>query len=170
MQLDPSRIIDPRKPLDKATRKELEKFAKAKGVKEIVPGMPAPLMRMILEARGCTDIHTFLPTLRHRTIGQMNGVNSSRPKEAVSKGQMSAIEALTRDWKAQQGVQGTPEPAPETAAAGDAGSIPATSTNSFAKMKMHELRTMCKQHGVEVSRSDKKADLIARLEHGQNAS
>lgn len=169
MQIDPSRTIDRRRPLEKATRKELEKFAKARGVAEICPGMPAPLMRQILELKGHTDIHTFLPQIRHRSIGQMNGVNSARPQEQASKEQISAIEALTRDWKAQQGAQGTPEPAPETAAAGDAGSIPAASTKSFAQMKMHELRTLCKNNGVEVSRSDKKADLIARLEHGKDA-
>ena len=161
MQLDPSRTIDRRKPLEKATRKELEKFAKFKGVKEVVPGMPAPLMRQILELRGCTDIHTFLPHVRHRSIGQMNGVNSERPSEAASKEQISAIEALTRDWKAQQGIA---DPVVEQK--------PVLLDNpgkSFAQMKMHELRTFCKEQGIEVSRSDKKADLIARLENGQNA-
>ena len=161
MQLDPSRTIDRRRPLEKATRKELEKFAKYKGVTEIVPGMPAPLMRQILELRGCTDIHTFLPQIKHRHLGQMNGTNSAAEQNRASKEQISAIEALTRDWKAQQGQAVTQQNEV----------LLHVDHKPFAKMKMHELRTFCKKQGIEVSRSDKKADLVKRLEaNGQNTS
>lgn len=171
MQLDPSRTIDRRKPLEKATRKELEKFAKARGVKEVVPGMPAPLMRQILEVKGHTDIHNVFPRIKHRHLGQMNGANSANEQSRASKEQISAIEALTRDWMAQQGVQGSPEAVRQPAVQnGNDGSIPSTSTKSFAKMRMHELRSICKTHGVAVGRSDKKADLIARLEDGQDTT
>ena len=65
-------IDDPRDTLAKARRKELELYARSKGVQEIIndPGMPAILMRQILRQRGFTDIQ-----IPPRVLGQPEGVD-----------------------------------------------------------------------------------------------
>lgn len=141
------RTEDQRSFLQRATRKELERFAKARGVSEVEQGMPAPLMRQILIANNQTDIEAFFPYLRGRAVGQMNGVNATgvyrkdaAPVDTGNTGMEVSAEAdLARQWKQQQ--QQKPQ----------------------APMKMHELRAACKAAGITVKRTDKADDLRAKL-------
>ena len=166
MQLN--RITDPRGFLERATRKELELFAKARGVMEIECGMPAPLMREILRRRGVTDIENHFPYLRGRQLGQANGVNQSKWAGQASGHQpsgreVSAVDDLMRQWNEQKKAAAA---VPETYY----GVVsPEEPGDQFAGLKMHELRTECKKRNIAFTRSDKADTLRARL-NGKDTS
>lgn len=155
MQLN--RVQDPRDFLDRATRKELERFARARGIQEIECGMPAPLMREILRRRGVVDITSHFPYLRGRTIGQLNGVNKEqyqgRAQSEPSAQEVSAIDDLMRQWKAQKGEQEQPPGIPLQDAPRD-----------YSNLRMHELRTIAKANGLKFGRGTKAAEIRAKLE------
>lgn len=153
---------DFRSPLEKATQAELAKFAKARGVSEINPAMPAPLMREILKAKGIIDIHVHFPNLLRRTLGQQRGVNASpftaKPATTLAS-QVDVAEDLARQWTERQArdtASRVPTPAP-------------TEVRAKNENAMAALRAECKRRGIAMSRTDKMADLRAKLD-GKDAS
>jgi len=156
-----SQVEDHRDCLQKATRKELELFAAAQGISEIDPRMAATLMRQILRAKGITNIEAQFPYLRNRTIGQMNGVNATRPGVPNPNAKVVEVDAtqdLMRQWREQQARDAlsmaqavVPVAAPKT------------------ENPMAALRKECKRRGIKMSRTDKIADLRAKLD-GENTS
>lgn len=153
-------VDDARTPLERATRGELIKFARMRGVK-IDQQMPAILMRQILYRNGCADIEKEFPYLLRRTVGQINGVNAHHYKkqEYDISGGISTDSAsdLERQWKAQHAQPEDPVPIPEK--------LP--TPPPVERMKMHELRRLCKDAGIKFTPSDKAATLRARL-NGEN--
>lgn len=138
MGLQLSKTYDPRDQLEKARRKELERFAEANEVKDIVPGMPAALMRNILRARGLTRID-----IPQRVLGQNQVGSAPPPVVAESDGQtLSADDDLMRQW------QTTEKP-------------------KSGSTEMRELRSECKKRGIKMKRTDKLVDLRAKI-HGEN--
>jgi hypothetical protein len=164
-----SRTDDPRDALERATRRELELFAQARGVTEVDPRMGAILMRQILRAKGVTDILSVFPHLGRRVVGQAGGVNASNPFRNGQNGkvvQVDATEDLMRQWReqlAREGLQPAPAPQPMPAAP-----TPAEKSRQ-AKNKIAALREECKRRGIKMSRTDKLADLRAKLD-GENAN
>lgn len=133
--------VDPRDNLEKATRKELEIFAKENGVKEIVSGMPANLMRRILRARGLTRIK-----IPNRVLGQPYGRHDEPAPVEGSSIEVSADEDLMRQWIAQQQT-----PAPET-------------PKAETPVRIGDLRRELKRRGIPQKNTDRKKDLMAKLE------
>jgi hypothetical protein len=151
------KVEDFRDCLEKATRSEITKFADARGVKEIDPRMGAILMRQILRAKNITDIDTMFPRLRSRRVGQINGVNATAKYaggDSPNVAQITAAEDLARQWQEQQAREGPP---------------PAPVPSSRPANRMAALRAECKRHGIKMSRTDKIADLRAKLD-GENAA
>lgn len=130
MQLN--KIDDPRDRLEKARRKELERFAETHNVAEIKPGMPAMLMRKILRRRGLTDIR-----IPHRPLGGQSRANSVVPDSVAQEdvASMDAADLLAAEWE---------QP-------------------SVSEMSITELRKACKAKGIPLARTDKKTDLIGKL-------
>jgi hypothetical protein len=163
-----SRTDDPRDALERATRRELELFAQARGVTEVDPRMGAILMRQILRAKGVTDILSMFPHLGRRTVGQAGGVNATNPlrNRGGKVVTVDATEDLMRQWREQLAREGlSPAPAPQPMPAAP---TPAEKPRQ-AKNKIAALREECKRRGIKMSRTDKLADLRAKLD-GENAN
>lgn len=93
MQLN--KVFDPRDALEKARRKELEKFAAVHGVSEIKEGMPAVLMRAILRQRNLTNIN-----IPPRTLGIPDrGRAPAQQIEEAPAREVSAVDDLKRQWE-----------------------------------------------------------------------
>lgn len=88
-------VDDPRDKLDKATRFELAQFAKANNVTEIVPAMPAILMKQILRQKGLTNIQ-----IPNRVLGLPRNAAPVESQQNVSA--TDAVADLARQWKEQQ--------------------------------------------------------------------
>lgn len=143
MQLN--RIDDPRDPLSKARRSELVKYARANGVKEIVPDMPALLMRDILRRRGLTR-----PPIPNRPLGAQ--VQNGLPAVAAGT-QQSGVEADALADLARQYQQQRQPPAP----------LAPTS------MGINELRAECKRLGIKLSRRDNMNSMREKIgAHGKD--
>lgn len=137
MGLHLNNVFDPRDSLEKARRKELEKFAKSHGVADVKPGMPAPLMRKILRRMGLTNIS--LPPTRYlggppdmHTKGQ--SVVNQRPPDADVK-EMDAVSLLEAEWNKPD----------------------------YTAMGITELRKACKANGIKLKRTDKMTDMVRKL-------
>lgn len=144
MSITLNKIFDPRDNLEKARRKELENFAKANGISDVRPGMPAPLMRKILRQMGLTGI----PVPRHRFLGGppdmavQNRPDQNRIEPQNAKGEeIDATALLEREW----------------------------SKPDFNSMSIIELRRECKSRGIKLARTDKMTDMVRKL-NGQNPS
>jgi len=172
------RIIDPRDNLEKARRCELEHYARANGVGEIDPNMPAQLMRRILRAKGLTQIavpnrplgavnaRPLLPDPTQAARGEADGATAS---EAVAE--IAAEDDLARQWKLNSSplpkgsLVSSPLPkgslvsSPLPKGARDYG----TAEKSIEDMSFAELRAACKARGVRVARTDKASDLRGKL-------
>lgn len=133
------RIDDPRDALAKATRGELVKFAKAKGLyPEIINGdMPAILIRKKLRERGMTNI-----VIPNRILGQ-----PSRPAGMSDGGHVETPNAVEADAEADLERQWAQQAAKAVAPA--------------ATMK--DLRAACKERGIKVDRTDNMESLKAKL-------
>ena len=89
------RIDDPRDRLEKATRKELERFAKANGV-PYSPGEPAMITRHKLRVAHLTDIP--IPPRPLGAIAPSRTVtNFGQPADKT----VDALSVLESDWKSQ---------------------------------------------------------------------
>lgn len=157
MQLN--RIDDPRDSLSKARRSELIAYARANGVKEIDPNMPAILMREILRGKGLTRIK-----IPNRPLGAI-GQTGALPDHPLTSGvEADATADLARQW-AQQSA-----PAPAAPAA-----APATSARDkpLADMGINELRKVCQDLGIKLGRTDNMKSMREHIEahrNGQNAA
>lgn len=143
-------FIDPRDDLEKARRSELWRFAAELGIKEIEPGMAATLMREILRKKGHYTIgHRLPPEPEPRQSIVSN--DHLRPKPPApaeeSKPPMSVEEIARQDYERQK---------QEAAAEADG--------QDLSALPMPQVRLMCKRAGIGFSPSDKKADLIGKLE------
>ena len=137
-------VQDPRDLLDMATRVELYRFAERNGVNEIVnfpgPGlMPKMLMLRVLRGKGLTRID-----IPPRPLGGMRPETSQSAQNVPAT---DATEDLMRQFEQQMAQQAPEKP-----------------TNGIAA-----LRAECKQRGIKIARTDKKADLEAKL-NGEDAS
>lgn len=98
MGLQLNKVFDPRDNLEKARRKELENFARANGVEEVKPGMPAPLMRKILRQRNLLDIKIpqtrFLGGPPDMQVKAQPVIPSAEPARTLD-----AVELLESEWK-----------------------------------------------------------------------
>lgn len=134
------RIDDPRDALAKATRGELVKFAKARGLyPEIINGdMPAILIRKKLRERGMTNI-----VIPKRILGQ-----PSRPAAMGDGGHVETPNAVEADAEAdleRQWAQQAAKPSPPAA------------------LTMKDLRAACKERGIKVERTDNMESLKVKL-------
>lgn len=84
-----NKIFDPRDALDKAHRKEMERYAKAHGINEIRPGMPAVVMRKILRRKGVKDIGV------KRVLGQQGPSGFEAEAERI----VDADDLLMEEWE-----------------------------------------------------------------------
>ena len=139
-------IDDPRDRLDKAYRHELARFAAAQGVAEIVPNMPAILMRDILRRRGLTNIN-----IPPRPLGQPQGNNSVVPGVQSNVPMTDAAADLAKQWEAQQKQEVVGPEKPKR------------------KHEFNDIRAECKKLGIKFSRRDNLKTLKAKLaDHGEN--
>jgi hypothetical protein len=139
MQLN--RIDDPRDPLSKARRSELVRYARANGVKEIDPDMPALLMRDILRRRGLTR-----PPIPNRPLGAQ--VQNGLPAVGTQQNgvEADALADLARQYQQQR----QPPLAPST-------------------MGINELRAECKRLGIRLSRRDNMNSMREKIgAHGKD--
>lgn len=142
MQLN--RIDDPRDPLSKARRSELVKYARANGIKEIDPDMPALLMRDILRRRGLTR-----PPIPNRPLGAQvqNGLPAIAAGAQQGGVEADALADLARQYQQQR------QPPPPLAP---------------GKSGINELRAECKRLGIKLSRRDNMNSMREKIEaHGQ---
>lgn len=141
------RIEDPRDNLEKARRKELEMFARQKGVTEIDPRMPATIMRKILRQKGLTDIQ-----IPKRVLGQNPG---AAVDPVIAGGQpaheVDAVSDLVRQWKEEATRPAhTPEP------------------QSIERMSIAQLRMACREAGVKLARTDSGETIRKKLRAARN--
>jgi hypothetical protein len=148
-----NRSEDPRDPLQKATRYEIWKFAKANGV-DFPDGPnglpPADLMRAELRQRGLLRLSTSRPPL-----GAQNGPTG--PGSAII--QQPAQQGVERDATADLVEQW----AREQQRLRDEGKVKRPERHN----PMNELRARAKQLGIKVDRRDNIESLRAKVEaHG----
>lgn len=161
---------DPRTPLDKARRLELFAFAQKRGVEEIYPDMPAPMMRRILEAKGHTDIHVPSRPLgmQSRTViaptevtregnNRVHERNVTPPKQ---EGEVRADDELIRSYLAERAAKeqapkkgrSRKEKQPKASKPAKAAKTKATKKTASDKPKgptMAELRKLCKERNLK---------------------
>jgi hypothetical protein len=104
------RTEDRRSNLERARRSELVKFAKENGISEIIPEMPATLMRKILQSRGLTNIQVApsrLGDIPRKNLNQRVQLKSSVRHDILeSHGvEVDADVDLMRQWQASQAAK-----------------------------------------------------------------
>lgn len=150
MQLN--KIDDPRDALAKLSRKECEYWARYKGIDEIDPRMSKDLMVRILRKHGVQA-----KSITERGLGQhrrntpayddwlrvVNGESPVvQPETAVEESrEVTADDILMAQWEAEKARSGIP----------------------LNELPITELRKMCKAKGIVMQRTDKKPDLIGKL-------
>ncbi len=151
MQLN--KIQDQRAPLFRLTRKELEYLARKEGRNDVVPGMPADLMRQQFIARPPSSfprpMRGHLGSLKQLRIPKYEDwlkvafSNAPIPEPQEQKvEEVNTADDLRRQWEAQQ----APMP-----------------------MTITEARQECKRRGIKIARTDKLVDLREKL-NGQDTS
>lgn len=178
MSLQLHRIQDPRDSLERARRSELVEFAKNKGISEIVPEMPAILMRKILRSRGMTDIRIEPRQLGEMTRTKINAkVSTAKPAKDRTGEPPKIVEVdaeadLLRQWKVEQT---TPTATEAAVAATEAAAAAAPRKQRARKekgptptdpklMHMSDLRRHAKEKGVSITFKMKKAEILQMLE------
>jgi hypothetical protein len=154
MQLN--KIQDPRRNIEKARRHELVLFAKAHGVKEIKPDMPATLIRKILTSKGLTDIRITQRTLgqNHTLITGIQPSSPKKPKKGEDHGYRDTVETIDADEDLMRQYEA--EHAANVVTAVD-------------DMTIQQLRAECKKRGIKSHRSQK-ADDLREILNGIDAS
>lgn len=142
MSMQLKRIDDPRDALDKANRKELENFAKAAGVVEVQPGMPAMLMRRILRSKGLNRI-----TIPERTLGMLPGQQAV--PDDIPGVEIDSTDDLMQQWQ-QQAPEPQPAPQPQQR--------PRYSDMPIGGMTFNEMRWACQELGIVLKATYKKED------------
>jgi hypothetical protein len=104
------RTEDRRSNLERARRSELVKFAKENGISEIIPEMPATLMRKILQSRGLTNIQVApsrLGDIPRKNLNQRVQLKSS-VRHGIPEPHGVEVDAdvdLMRQWQASQAAK-----------------------------------------------------------------
>jgi len=164
--MQPSITEDPRGYLEKLSRKELEYTAKFYGIADVKQGMPAQLMRQLIAQANPPkipipirqNIGTYAEPLRVPPYDIWKHTQFGQPKEAQPVQEISevnAIDDLARQWEQESARP----PMVEQVSDVPAKRIP----------KIVLLRRECKARGIKWERTDKAADLEAKL-NGQDAS
>lgn len=135
-------IIDPRDPLEKATRFELADFAKANGLTHVTDEWPAPLIRKELRKKGLINI-----PIPNRQLGQ--GWMKPTPEALTSSPSDGATEIDADDFLAAQFQQQQQSIDP-------------------MNMDIRQVRSSLKQHGVKAKRTDNLNDLRQKLQDHLN--
>lgn len=141
--------IDPRDNLERARLTELLKFAADNGVE--IPRQfqdKAIVIRSILRQRGLTRIQVPFRVLGQPNVGQ-------RVTDAVASQSANEIDAAADLMRQVMGTPPAPAPEPEAPRKGVAA--------------IAELRKECKRRGIKTARTDKLADLRAKL-NGKDAA
>jgi hypothetical protein len=155
---------DRRSNLERARRSDLVKFARANGVSEIIPEMPATLMRKILASRGLTNIQvqpTRLGDLPRKNLNQKVQAKSSvRHDNPGPHGvEVDADADLMRQWQASQATKSN-----------DLDSVKPVNADSIAVVEhrpfrnpdnptMAELKKEAKRRGLKPPRTMKMPEL-----------
>ena len=141
---------DPRSPLDRIRRIDLERYAAKNGIDQIKPGMPAVLMRRILKDMGVTDIDAPKEVLGKNSHASQAAI----PAETEADYTINADDALMAQWES-----GTMKPP--------------SIDDMIDGMKIWELRAACKANGVEIKQKDKGETMREKLKaklNGENAT
>lgn len=157
---------DPRSALEKARRGELVVFARQNNIDDIDPGMPATLMRKILRQRGVTNIqpgHPNLGTIGRTVIDPLGRTRRQAvPASAKSK-------AKTKPGREAQ-REASREPVEPEVTEVDAETLCEMQYRAqskpkppIEKMTMAALRAEAKRRHVRIARTDKKAEILAKL-------
>lgn len=143
--MTPTQTFDPRSAWDHARRIEIYRYAKEKGITEIVEAMPKDLMVLRLKALGLPP-----PPVPQRPIGALIDSRSGdtspeshhytgQPQKPVTETVvMDAAAVMERDW---QQTQKTP-----------------------TTMTITEMRQELKRRGIKMKRTDNMAALRAKLD------
>lgn len=156
------RIQDPRDALERARRSELVAYARKHGIREIVPEMPAQLMRKILRSKGLVDIRVEPRQLGEVTRKKINvKVSTAKerriPETAEPKGvEMDADADLMRQWASQQSA-GTKTVDPASIA------VPKGPYRNPDRPTMPEVRKECRKHGIKFPPTAKISELLEML-------
>lgn len=173
------KVEDKRTTLDRARRKELERFATEKGIADIQPGMPAQLMRRILRDRGVTQI--MIPV---RQLGQTRptvipapgssklAVNASRKApQREDRVEVSADTDLERQWQEKRfAPPPAKKPVLSTEKAKEPFSLPVrekknkrSDAGKNGLSEFHAMKRRLKSLGISFSNKDKMVDLKEKL-------
>lgn len=140
MSVELRRIDDPRDNLQKATRDELEDFAREKGHPEINGRMTADDMRAELRKLGLVNIKIPVRQLGGYTGNTLDdGVDRS-----VAVAEINAEADLKRQWRDQLAAVPAPKPSSE--------------------MTIGELRKECKRLEIKIDRRDNMVALRAKID------
>lgn len=163
------RIDDPRDALGKAKRIELAAFARANGVQEINPRMPAEMMRDILRERGLTNIQ--IPNRRLGAVGNpgynKNGIEPDYPGATDAPAtEMDASSLAAQQWARDMATgQVDPEPAPAPAPA----ATEEPEIEIGEKTPMPKLLQYASANGVKIHFGIRKATLLQLIREAQDA-
>ncbi len=141
MGLQLKEIFDPRDPLRRIRRKPLENFMKNEHPDLYKHNMPADVMRMLLRERGIHDI----PALPKQRMGQTNvriaseTVVPQTPKEPETKQEVDHLALLKAEFESVD----------------------------YSKYEYRYLQKLCKTRGIKMARTDRKPDLVRKL-NGEN--
>lgn len=134
MQL--TKIEDPRDTLAKTRWKDLRKYLEQNPMEGLDPYMPADVIKRKLRERG---IHRIPATITR--LGAPESPNAGQPEvpqEGESR-EMDATALLEAQYTQSQSLK------------------------SYSDMSMGELRAACKARGLKISRTDKKPELVEKL-------
>jgi hypothetical protein len=157
------RVQDPRDSLDKARRTELIAFARQHKIGEIVPGMPATLMRRILRSKGLTQI-----SVQERMLGMRQKptpkITTEKPSRRTPDAEaeivtVDADDDLLRQWQSQQSRHVAEE------------SVVVVRHKPYrdpARPTMAEVKKEAKRLGLKPPRTMKMPELIELVERTSN--
>lgn len=149
--------VDPRDSLEKARHRELVQFAKAHGVDDVRPDMPAKLIRIKLRARGLINIR--IPPGRVLGSSQQDGTGLEKKYRSgllASNGQHPQSKSVELDEAADLERQYRQ-------------AAPAPPDKPIDELNITELRKECTRRGIPMERTDNMTSLKAKL-HGKNAA
>lgn len=163
-------IQDERDPMSRLTRKECEYVARFKGIDEVEPGMPQPLMVRILKQNQVTGFRSIVDRglgAHRRALPAYDEwveiVTGKKPVAPTTQNaEVSTVNAeddLMAQWKSQKAV----EPKEEREA------VDVEFSPEELKKNISKLRAMCKERGIKYPRTAKATDLWDLL-NGQDAT
>lgn len=150
-----SKIQDYRNPIQKLSRKELEYLARYENRADIEDGMPAELMKAKFEAqppaqyprpmRDQLGSQAWLRVPPYEEWVKTAFSRTSEPQEQTVN-ETDSVSDLENQWLAQKAQE-----------------------IDFSELPFWQLKQECKKRGIKFTRTDKKKDLLGKL-NGENAS